>query len=41
MKPPDSCAVFALRDCEGVADDVKDEYARFVPATGASAFRDA
>jgi hypothetical protein len=41
VKPPGACAVLALRDCVGVADEVKDEYARFVPAAGAGDGRDA
>lgn len=35
MKPPDACVEFALRDCDGIVDEVMDEYARFVPETDA------
>lgn len=35
MKPPDACVELAFRTCVGVVDEVIEEYARFVPATGA------
>lgn len=41
MKPPEACVESAFRDCAGVVDEVRDEYARFVPATGAGEGRDA
>lgn len=41
MKPPEACVELASRDCVGVEDEVMDEYARFVPATGAGDGRDA
>lgn len=41
MKPPEACVLLALRDCCGVVDGIVDEYARFVPATGAGEGRDA
>jgi hypothetical protein len=41
MKPPEAWTELALRDCEGVVDEVMDEYARFVPEVGVGDGRDA
>jgi hypothetical protein len=41
VKPPGAWAELALRDCVGVVDEVREEYVRFVPATGAGEGRDA